>query len=778
MFEEFISSLSNDPEYNFSRAMEYKLALEKAEVDSCIMSILCDAHKDMVENQITSLEDYQSAKAVVPANTAKTRILNFITFYPQKFGVKCAEDLEKTSIMINALSGGPQGLYLMADVCTVDGTIHRWMFPPQLPDTMPDAPPEKTTSNVKVKCIGCMASYDSEIELHMAESFDAILSNGSDFVVNFVVESKKEYIFKYVVINGTRYEDLNIVNDTPNITLAECTEGYKLVINNVAEDTEIEFVCAYNADIKTFRISGDYSGCTTDSSLPTIVNEGRKHIVIFEDESKIKELSHISVNGTSYTELYKQGVSDFRVGTMTHTLKDDYKIIIGEHMVMIEIAYVARDYHIECHFRTPSYTIYGKGEHVTMEPNPAEVLKHHSRVITLTPEDGYRIESVECEYPFTLELDEYELGDILTFEDITANIEYFVNTKKLDVVDPEIPEEPTPVTYTVQGYGDNVTITDALVTVNEGENVFVTLDPHEGYEITGISCDEEIRDKFTLVSTPVEDGEGYISTLGISEVDRDIIYTVLTREIPEEPTPEEPDEPIPEEKFYTITGTGDEYITLQLNPVTDVAEGSDITIPYVLVEGYRIASVECSREEYTLDETANTISFNNVNEDITYSITTEEIPEEEPPVEEIEYVKVTTNIGHEVTGDHNIVVLTPTLTVEEDLYTYSTEKNKPTTMTLESGYTDDNNYFTELTTVVIKTSESETIGTANVSNKSTETVNSEIVDAESNVIGMIESIPGENKYTYNVEVYNVSADISIAFGTTNTDIGQKPEDIT
>ena len=94
-------------------------------------------------------------------------------------------------------------------------------------------------------------------------------------------------------------------------------------------------------------------------------------------------------------------------------------------------------------------------------------------------------------------------------------------------------------------------------------------------------------------------------------------------------------------------------------------------------------------------------------------------------------------------------------------------------MTLTSGYTTDGQYLTKMSQVTITdTDTSERVSSSLVNVSDVGTVKTNLENQSGDIVGSIESSVSENTYTYNVVINKVTQNLTIAFGTTNVNIGQ------
>lgn len=826
---------------DYNKVLELKTAVTNAEIDYFMTDILRAAHRAIIDNGITALKDYQSEKAVLPANAAKVRISNLIKIYPERFGVKDPEDFDSIVINVLVLSGGPEGLYLIADVAHRGYGVSRWMYPTKLSDNpSPDDPDGKVKITLKTYGASCLASTsDTETDV-------ITLTEGSDFTAVYVPNN--DCTFSKITVNDSTFTSLKAITSESTMSLAECNQGYKLILQNITEDTTIEFVCKYDTTVQTFRIDGNLVGCKSNCELPLILNEGASaSVVITGREGYI--LSQLSIDGVDYTGLCNQGVSEFSHGKLTETQDDDYDVSINTNTISIKFAAIGSNHEIVCHYTIPSFMIVGAGDHVSIEPNPAEVLMSQDRVITLTPDEGYEITSIDCAVPFTENL-ATDHSTVITFENVTQDINYTVVVNKKDSGEDPTPTPPTPTEtyYTITGYGENVSLSENPVSLKEGDTTTITITPDSNYKIVSVNTD------YAKASLVQNDAQAYLQ---ISNIDSDVTYTVRTAPNttpdPEVPvnkytitgtgthvtltpetvdnveehssvpiivkvedgysiktidsdatyvfdklngiltfgnvtanitysiTAEKKDSPVtsvtppsPNDEKYTVTGSGS-HVTINPNPIHDIAKHSQVTVKLTPDENYSIAGITTS-EQYTLID--NVITFTDVKTNVVYVVDTKYIGSDPEPEPEKTYYTVTTNIGPTSSASHNIVVTSPELTTAGSLYTFKVEKDTAATLNLTSGYMDGNKYLTKMSQITVKaTDTSETIltSTVNVSDSGTKTTNLE--DSSGNIIGSIEATASENTYTYIVKINKVTQNISIAFGTTNVDIGQASDKV-
>ena len=855
-----VDDVLNITDLDYLKILELKTAVNDAEVDYFMMDILRAAHRAILDNNVTSFEEYHSDKAVLPANAAKQRIRNLIKLYPERFNIKHKDDYGAVMINVLVLSGGPQGLYLMADITSGDKTS-RWMFPPQLPSN-PEVEDPDGKVRVSVSCYGCSAT--SENIDGVANVLELKGLEGSCFEIEFFPD--KDCVFSKITINDHEFTSLKDTSDNANISLAETNQGYKLTLTNVTEDTTVGFSCKYDISIKTFRIGGDFVGCRPNCEFPIVVNEGQSAVVVATANSGYV-LNLLMVDGIDYTSICKQGVTEFEHGKLTETKDDDYSLSVSDGEVTIKFASVRDDHTVACHYIVPSFMIIGSGEHVRMEPNPAEVLMSQNRVITITPEDGYRINSIESDVPF---FEEVSTGTstIIKFENVTQDITYTVITSAVDSPDEPIPDIPS---YTVTGFGSHVTMDPNPATAKENGDATITITPDEGYAIfsidyetnnyssatyvnsdsavilnfTGITGDIDYTVTTKAVSTePPTDpdepdvpevitytviGSGTNVTLnpnpisGLTEhssatikitpddgyeidtvsctapyvldkangiltfddICEGITYVVTTKAAskdPVNPGEPEPEPPKPTDPTYTVTGTG-EHVTLTPNPVTNVVKGGTVSIKFVADDGYEVTDVISEHTDITFDD--NMIVISNITSDVAYTVSTTASTNPDKPEDPTTpvdpdkpndpsktYYTVTTNIGATAEDNHNIIVTSPELTASGSLYTFKVEKDAEMVMNLESGYMDGNKYLTKMSTVTITDTDSGDRILVTDVNVGTSGEKTTILETTDDVIGSIVTTTNEDTYTYVVTITKVSQNLSIAFGTTNVDIGQ------
>lgn len=85
-----------------------------------VSSTLRCAHKAIITNNPTSVDDFASNKCIIPVNNAKLRIKRILYRFLNVFGVIPSKDWETTSedfdINIFIVTGGPEGFYLKANI--------------------------------------------------------------------------------------------------------------------------------------------------------------------------------------------------------------------------------------------------------------------------------------------------------------------------------------------------------------------------------------------------------------------------------------------------------------------------------------------------------------------------------------------------------------------------------------------------------------------------------------------------------------------------------------
>ena len=222
----------------------------------------------------------------------------------------------------------------------------------------------------------------------------------------------------------------------------------------------------------------------------------------------------------------------------------------------------------------PVYTITATaGENGTIDPASAEVMYGYDQAFTITPAEGYRIESVvvdaETENEDDVTEEELVAGDgvfFYTFENVTAN-------HTINVTFEEIP------TYTITvDAGENGTVlyNDALVsepiTVNEGATPEFVITPATGYQIEALTVGGE------TVELTAEQLGGYTYTF--EPVMADVTLVVTFEAIPV--------------TTYTITLTVGEHGTVTYN-------GEEVEGEVTVEEGATPAFVITPAENYQID---------------------------------------------------------------------------------------------------------------------------------------------------------------------------------
>ena len=219
------------------------------------------------------------------------------------------------------------------------------------------------------------------------------------------------------------------------------------------------------------------------------------------------------------------------------------------------------------------------------------------------------------------------------------------------------------------------------------------------------------------------------------------------------------------------------------NPVTNVVKGGTVSIKFVADDGYKVTDVISEHTDITFDD--NMIVISNITSDVAYTVSTTASTNPDKPEDPTTpvdpdkpndpsktYYTVTTNIGATAEDNHNIIVTSPELTASGSLYTFKVEKDAEMVMNLESGYMDGNRYLTKMSTVTITDTDSGDRILVTDVNVGTSGEKTTILETTDDVIGSIVTTTNEDTYTYVVTITKVSQNLSIAFGTTNVDIGQ------
>ena len=151
-----------------------KINLDTAIFEYLVSIALRSAHKAIIINNPTSVEEYSSNKCVLPALEAKTRIKKIIYKYAYLFRTYPLEDWlttadEDFSIKVSIINGGPEGFYLEAVIKSLVTDVEKRVMYPKYTDaevqpiTHPEVPTCKLNSNCPMCKTHCTSAVDPNI---------------------------------------------------------------------------------------------------------------------------------------------------------------------------------------------------------------------------------------------------------------------------------------------------------------------------------------------------------------------------------------------------------------------------------------------------------------------------------------------------------------------------------------------------------------------------------------------------------------------------------------
>ena len=249
-----------------------------------------------------------------------------------------------------------------------------------------------------------------------------------------------------------------------------------------------------------------------------------------------------------------------------------------------------------------SFTITSSsGENGSISPD-GEIAVNESQyyAFTITPDEGYRIESVivDAETENEANVTNAIVNSRYTFQNVMAN-------HSINVTFEEIP------TYTISSSaGENGTISpEGDTIVYEGTNATFTITPDEGYRIASVIVDAETENEANVTNAIVNSRYTFQNVMANHSIN------VTFEEIP----------------TYTISSSAGENGTISPEGDTIVYEGTNATFTITPDEGYRIASVivdaETENETNVTDAIVNsTYTFQNVMANHSIYVTFEVIP--------------------------------------------------------------------------------------------------------------------------------------------------------
>ena len=241
------------------------------------------------------------------------------------------------------------------------------------------------------------------------------------------------------------------------------------------------------------------------------------------------------------------------------------------------------------------------GENGSISPD-GEIAVNESQyyAFTITPDEGYRIESVivDAETENEANVTNAIVNSRYTFQNVMAN-------HSINVTFEEIP------TYTISSSaGENGTISpEGDTIVYEGTNATFTITPDEGYRIASVIVDAETENEANVTNAIVNSRYTFQNVMANHSIN------VTFEEIP----------------TYTISSSAGENGTISPEGDTIVYEGTNATFTITPDEGYRIASVivdaETENETNVTDAIVNsTYTFQNVMANHSIYVTFEVIP--------------------------------------------------------------------------------------------------------------------------------------------------------
>ena len=451
-----VDILLNKEDFNYNSFAQTILERDASAVENFVISILRGAHRAIVENDIEVIDDYRTDKAILPVNEAKTRILNLIKLYPSVFHITQIDEFDNIDIKVFALSGGPEGLYLICDIN--DGTvISRYCYPKIVSEEVDDTPQVEYkfnvhTDNCSVYIEPKLAEIDPDDDTEIAtvnEISTTVVKSGNTpnmMIVEMIPDVG--YVFNSVTINDTVYYSPEKVTDLVGITLSKSSRGYEFVISDVTEDTDITFNCVKDETVISYTISGEYNNCTPNKGLPFEVVEGDNASITFTWRSTY-EIVSIVVDGISYTANIKDGIKSI---TRTYDESSDDKapgmtIELTATSLRVIFNNVQADHFISCFCTVKFLTVSIRGEHVTCTPNFFELLYGANTVSSIEVLNGHRITGVKINGGDALPFD---IHDAVTWKDSTvshvsdvyAHVFNVTEDMEIELLTEAIPEEP------------------------------------------------------------------------------------------------------------------------------------------------------------------------------------------------------------------------------------------------------------------------------------------------------------------------------------------------
>ncbi|MBO7481489.1 MAG: T9SS type A sorting domain-containing protein, partial [Bacteroidales bacterium] len=328
--------------------------------------------------------------------------------------------------------------------------------------------------------------------------------------------------------------------------------------------------------VKTWR---EYNQCAAEPTVYQYVNSKEDNLTFEQYTYKNEETGNKTVF--------------IKVNNGIHTWYDGYNN---------DIDYNREIYNFFIGKEPESFTLTSSsGENGSISPD-GEIAVNESQyyAFTITPDEGYRIESVivDAETENEANVTNAIVNSRYTFQNVMAN-------HSINVTFEEIP------TYTISSSaGENGTISpEGDTIVYEGTNATFTITPDEGYRIASVIVDAETENEANVTNAIVNSRYTFQNVMANHSIN------VTFEEIP----------------TYTISSSAGENGTISPEGDTIVYEGTNATFTITPDEGYRIASVivdaETENEANVTDAIVNsTYTFRNVMANHSIYVTFEVIP--------------------------------------------------------------------------------------------------------------------------------------------------------
>jgi hypothetical protein len=359
---------------------EVQFDLQRHSLRDMTLSVLKATYNELVENDISELNDYQSAKVVVPTNKARKYLYSRLPAFSSIMGCIRPDEIKNVKIDFYALAGGEKGLYLVAEYKGLRTMEYSFRYP-EWSDTQEEPVIDENNVKIRLSCTGAtvtavegpttegMVSYSSE------NKSDVVSTVEKGQFITYHITPTKNYEFVMLQADKAAYTDIKDVNDIRGVTLSRTSDGYEFVVTDTSDNHIFELSFDFDSTTVTRNVVISTTKCIgsiyeNNSKLPFAIpveSESAESRFTFVDGDKCTtyfkpqictKISNIVIDGRDYFDEYEEGkMFNYKGRTLDGKI---FEIEIDlDSSVKIEFPEIGMDHSIRVAYEDVRYKIQG-----------------------------------------------------------------------------------------------------------------------------------------------------------------------------------------------------------------------------------------------------------------------------------------------------------------------------------------------------------------------------------------------------------------------------------